>query len=444
MKKKSILVMVLAALMMFAFTACENNVPSYQAVQYVTVAQVADIIEGQTPYAEAFEVTVHYLDGTTDVFPGTGRVKFGTEGSNKTATATIAEQDDTVIVKFVKPEAITVTATVGAQTVSYTEGELPDFDIEATVTAATITAGNASWELDDTELANVEATAVLAGANRKIVGTHTSALKVTFDGESIATSSTVDIVVNDNPKDPNSPAYEETPDDPTKADVTKLGVKWTVTPAGKEATDAITYTTNNITVNVDDKVAYTIVGLTSDDKEVTLKPGDTQILAGNTLALTSGSYTTKKADITSEKVKALTATIQFVPDKDDTSGNYDKDIQLTLSVTVKDKLDESSLTSLTWKYDGKTSIEKVEGQGVTLDVTKFTAEAKTVGEEVVLLRGYEFYGIDETSWTADEVKESSFTTKNVNFRWNSQDSDYPAKGNAQNVSVTFTTPVDKG
>ena len=58
---KKVFIGVLAALMLFAFTACEQSMPSYKQVEYVTLDQTQAFIEYQPLTAKAFSVTVIIL-----------------------------------------------------------------------------------------------------------------------------------------------------------------------------------------------------------------------------------------------------------------------------------------------------------------------------------------------------------------------------------------------
>ena len=51
MKKKSIFVVALAATMLVAFTACEQQVPNVlpDDVNYITIVQTEDAVEGKAP-----------------------------------------------------------------------------------------------------------------------------------------------------------------------------------------------------------------------------------------------------------------------------------------------------------------------------------------------------------------------------------------------------------
>ena len=88
---------VLAALMLFAFTACEPQVtgwPTSKNVSYLTIEQVKDFVVGETATDDGFNVIIHYTDDTvSDPIPGVAKV--GKEIDEKTpVTASITFSGD--------------------------------------------------------------------------------------------------------------------------------------------------------------------------------------------------------------------------------------------------------------------------------------------------------------------------------------------------------------
>ena len=63
---------VLAALMLFAFTACDNSVPtvSYNDVSYVEVEQVKSFLEGDAATEDGFQIVVNYTVGSPKIIAG--------------------------------------------------------------------------------------------------------------------------------------------------------------------------------------------------------------------------------------------------------------------------------------------------------------------------------------------------------------------------------------
>ena len=72
--KKTILTIMVAAMMLVAFTACEQQMPSYKNADFVSVDQTKAFIAGQPFDASYFTVTLHYTDGSTSQVSPSGVV----------------------------------------------------------------------------------------------------------------------------------------------------------------------------------------------------------------------------------------------------------------------------------------------------------------------------------------------------------------------------------
>ena len=85
MKKKSIFVVALAALMLIAFTACEQqpNVwnPNGKTPTMATITQTGSFVYGQLFDASKFSVEVTYEDGSVSTISGSGIVTLDSETS---------------------------------------------------------------------------------------------------------------------------------------------------------------------------------------------------------------------------------------------------------------------------------------------------------------------------------------------------------------------------
>lgn len=68
--KKSILIGALAVMMLFAFTACEQQMPTYKEVSYIEVEQTGGFVIGQVFDASKFTVTANFTDGSSSVVKG--------------------------------------------------------------------------------------------------------------------------------------------------------------------------------------------------------------------------------------------------------------------------------------------------------------------------------------------------------------------------------------
>ena len=71
---KKVFIGVLAALMLFAFTACEQQMPTYREVSYITISQTGDFVTDQDFDASKFQVNVYGTDGNVTTLEGNGLV----------------------------------------------------------------------------------------------------------------------------------------------------------------------------------------------------------------------------------------------------------------------------------------------------------------------------------------------------------------------------------
>ena len=110
--RKSILIGVLAALMLFAFTACEQNptTPLYGAqVENITVVSQPVFVQGQDLAADEVVLSVNYNDGTSVEYKGNQLLLNGKLNDEANiATATFAGKEYKVIIKAYKVTAITI------------------------------------------------------------------------------------------------------------------------------------------------------------------------------------------------------------------------------------------------------------------------------------------------------------------------------------------------
>ena len=467
---KKVFIGVLAALMLFAFTACEQSMPSYKQVEYVTLDQTQAFIEGQPLTAEAFSVTVHYLDGSQDVFPGIGRVTFAdstsanasavsTAESGVYAKATVAGESDIIGIKVVEPTAFTATVTAKDVTRTYeqvgsTDGYAPkEVTVNFTVTGATLTGEeNASWTLTATEAATkikVPNDVKLTSEEQVEVGTVSKEVTLSLkDNESIEYTTTVSVNVKANTADPHDPEYEAnvTPDTISKNEVTKLGVVWVAgvvdddfkptnegaTPAKYDLEDVDT--TGTHTIQVGETVEFTLVGL-ADDMTNKLP----RVLSSSADYAEVGTGTidgnaTDAGDITNrvvgedDPIPALTATYQFKPGNTGSEPNFGTNAKITLTVTVTDKI---TISNPTFVYNGSWDDEETkanwvggtltEGQAVQLSTGDFTAQVKTVGGDWVQLVADEVYGPDKDKLVYQEGELKAGTPVKVIVSWSYDD-----------------------
>ena len=108
--KKTILVILIAVSMLFAFTACDNSIPTYKDVSYITITQNSDFVKGMDLDSSKFTVNVYntdnsvsQLDGNGVVVAATGSAWKATADTNK-VTATVAGKEASYTVKMYAPE----------------------------------------------------------------------------------------------------------------------------------------------------------------------------------------------------------------------------------------------------------------------------------------------------------------------------------------------------
>ena len=137
--RKSILIGVLAALMLFAFTACEPQAitwPTDKDITYVSVEQTATYIVGETASGDGFNIVVNYTEGDPTIIPGTANVKV-TDGVAAVDGLTFKNANDVVVPAVpCKVEYKTVTsATIsGVSNVTIEEGAtLEDIDLASKI-----------------------------------------------------------------------------------------------------------------------------------------------------------------------------------------------------------------------------------------------------------------------------------------------------------------------
>ena len=89
--KKRVFIGVLAALMLFAFVACDNSTPvaTYKDVSYVSVEQVKDFIVGEPITADGFQIVVNYTTGNPTVISGNAGTIDVSDSEAVTATKSV-------------------------------------------------------------------------------------------------------------------------------------------------------------------------------------------------------------------------------------------------------------------------------------------------------------------------------------------------------------------
>lgn len=143
---KKVFIGVLAALMLFAFTACEPQTiawPTDKDVSYLEIVQVKDFIEGEIPTKDGFNVIIHYTDGEPETVPGAVTIT-APEGDETDYTVTSQFDFNTetktvpvIGVDTVKFEKVTSVSITGASNVTVVDQTLLSaiHDISAAVKA---------------------------------------------------------------------------------------------------------------------------------------------------------------------------------------------------------------------------------------------------------------------------------------------------------------------
>ena len=133
--RKSILIGVLAALMLFAFTACEPQAitwPTDKDITYVSVEQTATYIVGETASGDGFNIVVNYTEGDPTIIPGTANVKV-TDGVAAVDGLTFKNANDVVVPAVpckVEYKTVTSATITGVSNVTIEDGaKLEDEDL---------------------------------------------------------------------------------------------------------------------------------------------------------------------------------------------------------------------------------------------------------------------------------------------------------------------------
>ncbi len=88
---KKFITIALAVAVLFSFAACQNQVPTYKNVDYITIEQTGDILIGKNALDPSkYTVTAHYTDGTSGIVNASLSYKTAQGGVDKiTVIATV-------------------------------------------------------------------------------------------------------------------------------------------------------------------------------------------------------------------------------------------------------------------------------------------------------------------------------------------------------------------
>ena len=240
---KKILVAIVAAAMLFAFTACEQepvDVLGYEPTM-VSVTQNGEILDGQPITADMFTGTVTYRNGDTS--PVAVVLSADKAATGVTATATVSSSMTATWKVVVTPiESYDVTAEFDDVTVIDTATQSKSFT--GKITALTAKGGNSSYEMTDFD--DFDVTASLTKEQRTAIGTYSDLeLALTKNSTAVKTESTgtIDVVAK---------ADES-------RDVTGIQAKYTVTREGATAPIAQDVTSlSGLSLFIGDEVTITM------------------------------------------------------------------------------------------------------------------------------------------------------------------------------------------
>lgn len=435
--KKTILVALIAVAMLFAFTACEQQIPNMlpDDVNYIAIEQTADAVEGQAFDPALFNVVVYSSNpnvGPTTV-PGTGYVSL--VGGGKTYKV-----GDKVQAEYAGVKASELNVSV-AEVVDVKVEGFPESVVQgaamlktSTLTASVTLSNGSELELaadDYTIWYDVNAAVTAEDAE----GTPVTA-KVFFDlptsGDPVLSKTVANLkVTRDTSNDPKAIEKDE---------VTKLAVEWTITGVDGKTRTA---DTAEITVYAGESVSYKLYGDIADNKTnrplYELTSADYKLSLDTLSAVIGTSF--GPDNITNVKVgettvKAYTANVMFVSDDDAPNYGAGSVTGLTLKVTVKDNI--VSVPAGGWMYDSNFDGTADEAPAATPfslsganNLKKITKKVTSVGGTEVTLVATEIK--DRNSWTANEMVAGSTLT--VDFKWGVESSQ------SSNFTVTGTDSV---
>lgn len=425
---KSIFVVALAALMLVAFTACNNTVPSvYNGVVSAEVQQVKGYFNGEEVAEDGFQIVVNYAEGEPRIIKG-NRGTINLVDNIAKAAGGIEfndfQQNPVAVVPTEVEYSVATSVTIsGVEAYTVEEGWTPKAFDDALATAIPEELKNLAFTLSTGDFSSTytiqnkvddkdfDYQLYLYDEEGKLLGYNDVAEEgdvytVTLHAyminnvwttlpEDLDTGMTISVVEKETPA-PN----------PTKNDVTALRVKWAIDgiEVGSE---------NSLTAYAGQKVTYTIVGVVGD-KEVPLRKGAEADYVEKGSIPTTSPLTA--ANITDDAQPAYTATVEFISNEG--AGNWEAGsvAPITLTLTVKDAIDPSNLTSPSFTYADKV----IAGNAVTFDPAKFTATVKTFDGKDAKLVGTAIK--DKDTYAASEVTAGNSIP--VRIKWVTADDTY--------------------
>ncbi len=265
--KKTILTIMVAAMMLVAFTACEQQMPTYKNADFISVNQTTAFIKGQPFDASYFTVTLHYTDGSTSTVGSTGIVSAPNwAAGDHTVTAKINEDlQATIKANVVDPTSAVVNATVNADYTVVTGAGLSEKDLVTevikdsspaktyiTVDSVVLSNGDTTFTITDSDYVTVKAN--ISVEQRTTAGTYQIPFEVTYDDNEVETESVATINV--------VPATE------SKSEL--KGIRLTYSVTGEAYDEALKELPSSLFI--DDEVTITVNKVYEKDGKESLSP----------------------------------------------------------------------------------------------------------------------------------------------------------------------------
>ncbi len=426
--KKSILTIALAAMMLVAFTACEQPQMEWpytgedaKDVINVTIVDPSalKVYAGEAFKAETY-ISIERLDDTVDTVIGSVEIATPVPGRN-TATVSWGTGNQTGTGKvFVDAYAL-----AGDLAVTFDPEKLADEDGTSLIS-----------DLEDVEGAIKSVVAKYSDGKEKTISagykvelnTESGEVTVTYSNikyttETLSFTTTLTLV-----KEP------EQKKEVTLGEVTDLSIDWIVD-------EKVVATGTSYEATVGQTVSYKVYGVVADMTGRTpllLVDGTTyDVISGEikSTELQADDITNRKPSEEAEATKAFTATIQFLPssevgDDGKVDPNFGLDLQKTLTMTVKDTLKADAVktaveaTNFKYRVDEEGAASKIPaGKETTIVPSDFTATVKTVGGVEVKIQGFDKYGA--TNWKLTPDAEGTLTgLGNFTFTWKTVNDQY--------------------
>ena len=357
---KKVFIGVLAALMLFAFTACEQQMPNFltKTPSAIVLDQVSDLFNGDTVEASDFNVIVTYEDGTETTYPGANLVKY--DVATGTYSATVGK--------------VTGTAYASYSTISGIDSVTLKDDLQVVVGNATLKAySEATVGFTYVNHKGETKTGTKAITADNTVGTWTADSEWVPSNAKVGDKVTFTFALSDYKDDKFEFTAEVVAAKATKADVTRLEVTYD---------SVIKYGTAF--------VKPTVVGYTASNEKVELKE-TTDYVFGN--GIPSGNITS---------LDPISFSVYFVVGN---SQNPNTVAPVTLNYTVADQI---NTTGLTLTYTGTAYVNEV----TKVDTNLIKAEATYQGNTSAKENNFTFF-IDGSP----EIKPTSTTAVKVSVKW---------------------------